>query len=403
LAIKENHRSYGDLEFEPEGRFRNTVRELCGLFVTIIDSKIYLLHQTAKEFLVQREPLDPASPLDHNNSHLQWKFSLWPRNSNRILAKICIWHLLFTDFETYPLGVYGDKNQYLNDHIFLDYSAKNWAAHFREAHVRTNSTMTRSVLKICDIHSKSCPTWFKIYWTNTYEYIDFPEHFAALMIASYFGLKRVVKLLLETDVDLNSTDNTYGRSALSWAAGEGHEAVVKQLLGKGAKADLKAIIKLLFKKGAKVNLKDKRGRTPLSWAAENGHEAVVKLLLEKGAELEPKDNNDRTPLSWAARNGHEAVVKLLLKKGAELDSKDNNGEAPLSWAARNGHEAVVKLLLKKGAELKSKDNNGQTPLSWAAGRGHEAVVKLLLESPTPRTMEVGRRYRGVQAKGTRPW
>jgi ankyrin repeat domain-containing protein 50 len=44
LAIKENHRLYGDLEFEPEGRFRNTVRELCGLFVTIIDSKIYLLH-----------------------------------------------------------------------------------------------------------------------------------------------------------------------------------------------------------------------------------------------------------------------------------------------------------------------------------------------------------------------
>ncbi|OCK88373.1 uncharacterized protein K441DRAFT_589048, partial [Cenococcum geophilum 1.58] len=55
LAIKENHRTYDDLEveLEPEVRFRATVRELCGLFVTIIDSKIYLLHQTAKEFLVQ--------------------------------------------------------------------------------------------------------------------------------------------------------------------------------------------------------------------------------------------------------------------------------------------------------------------------------------------------------------
>jgi hypothetical protein len=102
LAIKENHWSYSDLELEPEGRFRNTVRELCGLFVTIIDSKIYLLHQTAKEFLVQKESLDPANPPNHSNGHLQWKFSLSPGDSNRILAEICIWHLLFREFQTSP-------------------------------------------------------------------------------------------------------------------------------------------------------------------------------------------------------------------------------------------------------------------------------------------------------------
>ena len=79
---------------------------------------------------------------------------------------------------------------------------------------------------------------------------------------------------------------------------------------------------------------------------KNGHEAVVKLLLEKGAELETKYNNGRTPLSWAARNGHEAVVKLLLEKGAELETKDDRyGRTPLSWAAaewaRGGSEAAA--------------------------------------------------------------
>ena len=86
------------------------------------------------------------------------------------------------------------------------------------------------------------------------------------------------------------------------------------------------------------------------FAARNGHEAVVKLLLEKGAELETKNTDGRTPLSYAARNGHEAVVELLLEKGAELETKDKDGETPLSYAARNGHEAVVKLLLEKGAK-----------------------------------------------------
>ena len=106
-------------------------------------------------------------------------------------------------------------------------------------------------------------------------------------------------------------------------------------------------MKLLLEKGAELESKDEYdGRTPLSRAAENGHEAVVKLLLEKGAELESKDNNGgRTPLSRAAGNGHEAVVKLLLEKGAELESKDNNAVGRrcrgCSERARDGGEAAA--------------------------------------------------------------
>jgi ankyrin repeat protein len=43
------------------------------------------------------------------------------------------------------------------------------------------------------------------------------------------------------------------------------------------------VVKLLLQNGAKVNFRNEYGRTPLSLAAENGHEAVMKLLLENGA------------------------------------------------------------------------------------------------------------------------
>jgi ankyrin repeat protein len=68
---------------------------------------------------------------------------------------------------------------------------------------------------------------------------------------------------------------------------------------------------ILLENGYHSESEDSDGRTPLSWAAKKRHEAVVKLLLEKGANLESKSNNNGTPLSWAAENGHGAVVKLL--------------------------------------------------------------------------------------------
>ena len=56
------------------------------------------------------------------------------------------------------------------------------------------------------------------------------------------------------------------------------------------------------------------GRTPLSLAAKEGHEAVMKLLVERDdVEADLKDGDGRTPLSYAALGGHEAVAKLLLR------------------------------------------------------------------------------------------
>jgi hypothetical protein len=371
LAIREDHRSYGDIDLKPEGRFRETIRDICGLFVTIVDSKIYLLHQTAKEFLVQDD-----QEIHPDSLYLKWKHSLRLEDSHQILTKICMQYLLFKEFEANSLADDTIMSQCDESHVFLDYSAKHWTTHVHESHIEVDNMETQSMLALCDTSSTRCLTWFRVYWTSTG--MDFPKDFTSLMIASYFGLTAVVKYLLECgSVDLNSKDDTYGRSALSWAAGNGYDMVAKLLI-KGIHRRLKSM-KLPFRKGAKVDYVDRRGRTPLMYAVWNGHITVVGRLLRAGARIDLEDNIKGTALSYAICSGHNDMLKLLFKKGTEAGSEDHTRMVLLLSAAEKNDEGVVRLLLETGKiDFEFKDRNGRTPLVCAVERGGVAVVQLLL-------------------------
>ena len=313
LSIKENGCVAA---LVPPQSFENVVRNLCGLFISIQHKRIYLIHQTAKEFLIHENVIEPVS-----SGNGSWKHSLEPTESNLVLAQICIRYLLFSELESDSLvsdeiEVWDTERQVEKDvtkHDLLDYFAKHWATHFRKAKSEQR-TILKLALEICDTRFKRFITWFQVYWTTTRFYSWPPPNFTDLMVGSYLGHEAVVKQLLERGVDPDSKDNKYGQTPLSWAAENGHEEVVKLLL---AKADIDP------------DSMDNYGRTPLSLAAWYGHEEAVKLLLAKAdVDSNSKDNYGRTPLSWAAEKEHEEVVKLLLAKALRITTVERRYRGP---------------------------------------------------------------------------
>lgn len=423
LTLQKGHQAYGDLDLKTEEWFCEYVQDLCGLFVTVVDKKIYLLHQTAKVFLVpQTGELTTNASARAPFENFRWKQAFLPQESHGILAEICISHLLFTEFDPRsPLGrsqipeeVEGGKrlSHYAdNSYVFLDYSAKNWVAHLHSSRIKVDSVM-ESVLKICDVRGNHCPPWFRIYWTSTD--LEFPKGFSSLMLVSYFGLTAAARRLLKTDprTMLNDTDDTYRRSALSWACENGFDTTVEVLLRGGGNA---LRLPLRFSTLAEVGALDKDNRSPLWYAASKGHVAVVKLLLATG-ETNASNANDwlgGTPLSYAMCCGHEEVVKLLttqttiefvetartealcsairgddqiavklLLNTGKIDiNAKSEGQTPLSHAAQKGEFRIVERLLDTGkVDVNARDKGGQTPLSIAAQRGYDRIVERLLDT-----------------------
>jgi len=141
------------------------------------------------------------------------------------------------------------------------------------------------------------------------------------------------------------------------------------LLIQYAKKGLMGGLLMALQVGADVNHKDGYSRTALHWAAYNGHDAVAQGLLGAGADVNAKDEYERTPLHLAAFRTplqKPEVAKVLLAHGAQVNAGDDDERTPLHLAAYQNEPEVAKVLLAHGARLNVCDNDGRTALGLAS-------------------------------------
>jgi Ankyrin repeats (3 copies) len=200
------------------------------------------------------------------------------------------------------------------------------------------------------------------------------EGLTPLMKAAYHGDIAEVGQAISDGVDLNQR-SAYGWSALIFAAMQGHEDVVRQLVEAGADVDIKsgevparfsttgnypatsALFEAISKRHYSVAhyLLDQNALVDTSVVAVSGSSGDLELLsriLELGAPINAVSDNQyfRTPLSAAARHGNIENLNWLLEHGA-----DPNLPLPhtsnLNEAVRGLQPEATKALLEAGAEV----------------------------------------------------
>ncbi|XP_014252702.1 oxysterol-binding protein-related protein 1 isoform X2 [Cimex lectularius] len=166
-----------------------------------------------------------------------------------------------------------------------------------------------------------------------------------LHLASYFGHKDVVELLLDHGTDINAV-NDAGDTALHKASFIGREDLVL----------------LLLERNADVNIRNGEGKTAKEVGVEEGE--TRKLLA--AAERTDLIRKEEALLS-AARNGDLQEIRELLKseRPPYINCVDSLGNTSLHCASYRGQKEAAVLLLQNGIDSTIKNLIGQTAFDLA--------------------------------------
>jgi ankyrin repeat protein len=140
-----------------------------------------------------------------------------------------------------------------------------------------------------------------------------------------------------------------------------------------------AVLAAITSPAVDVNAVELDGSTALMWATYKVDRDLVRALLKRGAKVNVKSHYGSSALTEAVKLSDVELVRLLLDAHADPDSANQDGQTALMLAASLGALDVAKLLIQKGARVNAVETyRGQTALMWAAAEKRPELVELLL-------------------------
>ncbi|KAL3477744.1 hypothetical protein BJX99DRAFT_257116 [Aspergillus californicus] len=365
LAIENSSKSSFDLDIEPEEKFRGLVKNICGLFVTVVDSKIYLIHQTARPFLL-------STGIDNGASY-HWKGSITLKDAHLSLSSTCVDYLLWEDFNS----AMAPEDP---EHGFLEYAAENWVAHVRQSTIDADSILRTSICRLCDTDSQNFQTWFNLAFP-TAQSDEANTNTHPLLLGARIG----VDIVVEHALGLPDVSEGQVQNAVQIASQNGHSNVIQRILSSRQTDDLyeslitaisvKSMdcVKILADHGA---AKSDHFAGALIRAATYNFSEAIRFFASRGADLDLLLNNCGEMFMRIIYSSDITMLTYLLERGFSPNGPEDVYTTPLAWAASWRNFDVTAVLLKHGADVNCAGCDNRTPISRAVDSSYPLNLPL---------------------------
>ncbi|KAM0270235.1 hypothetical protein ACHAQH_009517 [Verticillium albo-atrum] len=316
--------TYDDLqaELEPSMTFAGTVRNLCGLFISVHDGKASFIHKTARDFLVTASESQTAA----------WQGKVRLASAHNVMFLSCVRLMSLQDFDVLAEDLLVQKKPWKDlpleaDKVlpFMSYAVSYWTDHYNSQDEEVKNRTLKEARQLCYIPKPSRwpPLWFEV----RRKYIAMPwahaEDWTDLTFSTFLGLFEVVVHIL----DLEKVD---------------------------------------------VNERGWHLETPVMKASCLGHVRLVRTLCQHGADCDAVGGPFGTALLAAVSRGHLEVIKCLFEEstGAQVTQE-------VITAAAEGlqtSEEMMSFLLDKCPDAEITQE-----IVLSIARGQSGVMRLLLE------------------------
>ncbi|KAL7789036.1 hypothetical protein V8C37DRAFT_387023 [Trichoderma ceciliae] len=324
LAIQDDSKSKESIRKYKISLTENAITSAVGIILEIINGRIYLIHQSAKDFLLKSGHLAKA----------EFCKGLRP---GIYLAKICMTYLCFTDFETGACQDNTLREERYRHYPFFHYAARNW-----HRYIGIEDDINAFTTTICQLTLPYSPRLLA--WGE------------AAGIANLDKARDTLDIAMTADIpwlaEFQSRDNMVTEEMIEKAAGSGMAGYnyLETLIRKGdtsftegavcvaAKHFDRGMIRLMLDRDTSIHITPAVIRAAVT--NEKSGKLIMGLLLERESQFSFMVTADLVRLAAENHENGRDIIELILRNANTNISEDAVAEIAANFSV----ESMILLL-----------------------------------------------------------